>query len=278
MGYSGNMYAQATEVITSQGDLRRGDSSGNPERLAIGSSGKVLQSNGTTESWETLTTADSVLTTQGDILMEGAAGLERLGQSTDGFLLTTKGAAANPVWAAPAGGGGSLEFIATQTATDSTDNPVVTFSTAVDFTAYSEMYASFQFGTTQSSDINFQVGDTGEGGVITTSTYQQVKSDNSNGTFTSEVASGQDKWASASHPRIAAQNGVSGYVRVFLVRDSSDVTFLSYQAMIEGADSVFIASGINTTTQDDLKYFRMWFEGDRNIAGNNITFYKVKRS
>jgi len=53
MGYSGNLYAQATEVITSQGDLRRGDSSGNPERLAIGSSGKVLQSNGTTESWET---------------------------------------------------------------------------------------------------------------------------------------------------------------------------------------------------------------------------------
>jgi len=28
MGYSGNLYAQATEVITTQGDLRRGDSSG----------------------------------------------------------------------------------------------------------------------------------------------------------------------------------------------------------------------------------------------------------
>ena len=100
MGYSGNMYAQATEVITSQGDLRRGDSSGNPERLAIGSSGKVLQSNGTTESWETLSLADTVLTTQGDILYEGASALARLPQSTDGFLLTTKGAGANPVWAA----------------------------------------------------------------------------------------------------------------------------------------------------------------------------------
>lgn len=100
MGYSGNLYAQATEVITSQGDLRRGDSSGNPERLAIGSSGKVLQSNGTTESWETLSLADTVLTTQGDILYEGASALARLPQSTDGFLLTTKGAGANPVWAA----------------------------------------------------------------------------------------------------------------------------------------------------------------------------------
>jgi len=45
MGYSGNMYAQATEVISSQGDLRRGDSSGNPERLAIGSNTFVLSSN-----------------------------------------------------------------------------------------------------------------------------------------------------------------------------------------------------------------------------------------
>ena len=35
MGYSGNMYAQATEVITTQGDLRRGDSSGNPEDLRL---------------------------------------------------------------------------------------------------------------------------------------------------------------------------------------------------------------------------------------------------
>jgi len=51
MGYSGNMYAQATEVITSQGDLRRGDSSGNPERLAIGANTYVLSSNGSTESW-----------------------------------------------------------------------------------------------------------------------------------------------------------------------------------------------------------------------------------
>jgi len=111
MGYSGNMYAQATEVITSQGDLRRGDSSGNPERLAIGSSGKVLQSNGTTESWETLSTADSVLTTQGDVLYESASGLARLGFGTSGDVLTTKGTGANPVWETPAGGGGQMVLV-----------------------------------------------------------------------------------------------------------------------------------------------------------------------
>jgi len=55
MGYNGNLNARATEVITTQGDLRRGDSSGNPERLAVGSANQILQSNGTTESWVTST-------------------------------------------------------------------------------------------------------------------------------------------------------------------------------------------------------------------------------
>ena len=100
MGFNGNLYARATEVITTQGDLRRGDSAGNPERLAIGSANQVLQSNGSTESWATLSTADSVLTTQGDVLYQGAAALARLGQSTDNYTLATKGAGANPVWQA----------------------------------------------------------------------------------------------------------------------------------------------------------------------------------
>jgi len=114
MGYSGNMYAQATEVITTQGDLRRGDSSGNPERLAIGSSGKVLQSNGTTESWETIDTADSIITTRGDIIFGNAAGNgARLGAGTAGKFLTTQGASADPTYTNP-----TMSFIVSLTAED----------------------------------------------------------------------------------------------------------------------------------------------------------------
>jgi len=47
MGYSGNMYATATEVITTKGDLRVGDSSGNPERLSVGTNGYVLAADST---------------------------------------------------------------------------------------------------------------------------------------------------------------------------------------------------------------------------------------
>ena len=56
MGFNGNLYSKAKDVITTQGDLRRGDSAGNAERLAIGSANQVLQSDGTTESWVTLST------------------------------------------------------------------------------------------------------------------------------------------------------------------------------------------------------------------------------
>jgi hypothetical protein len=113
MGYNGNLNARATEVITTQGDLRRGDSSGNPERLAIGSANQVLQSNGTTESWVTLSTGDSVLTTQGDILYENSSGLARLGAGTAGKFLTTQGTGANPTYTNP-----TLSFIVSLTAED----------------------------------------------------------------------------------------------------------------------------------------------------------------
>jgi len=113
MGYNGNLNSRATEVITTQGDLRRGDSSGNPERIAVGSANQVLQSNGTTESWVTLSTGDTVLTTHGDILYEDASGLQRLGAGTAGKFLTTQGTSSNPTYTNP-----TLSFIVSLTAED----------------------------------------------------------------------------------------------------------------------------------------------------------------
>ena len=103
MGFNGDLYpsAGATSVLTTKGDMVDYDTE--RQRLGIGSTGQVLTVASTLPTWATLTTADSVLTTQGDVLYEGASGLARLGQSTDGFVLTTKGAAANPVWAAAGG-------------------------------------------------------------------------------------------------------------------------------------------------------------------------------
>jgi hypothetical protein len=110
MGFSGNGYsAFATSVITSEGDLRIGNSVGAAERLAIGSSGKLLKSDGSTASWETVDTADSILAAQGDIIYadasnDGAA----LSAGASGYFLKTQGTSANPVWAEVTGGGISL--------------------------------------------------------------------------------------------------------------------------------------------------------------------------
>ena len=114
MSFNGNLYSKAKDVITTQGDLRRGDASGNAERLAIGGSGKVLQSNGTTESWETIETADSIITTRGDIIFGNAAGNgARLAAGTAGKFLTTQGGSADPTYTNP-----TLSFIVSLTAED----------------------------------------------------------------------------------------------------------------------------------------------------------------
>ena len=112
MSFNGDLYptAGADVVMTTKGDMV--DYNTARQRLAIGSANQILQVKSGLPSWETLSTAGSVLTTQGDILYEGASGLARLGQSTDGFVLTTKGASADPVWAAAGGGASCSDSLA----------------------------------------------------------------------------------------------------------------------------------------------------------------------
>jgi hypothetical protein len=104
MSFDGDLYpeAGASKVITSKGDLVRGNASGDRERYGIGSTNQILSVSSGNILWKTLTTADSTLTTQGDVLVEGASGLERLGQSTNFYTLATKGSGANPAWQASA--------------------------------------------------------------------------------------------------------------------------------------------------------------------------------
>ena len=114
MGFSGNGYSTASTVITSEGDLRIGNSVGAAERLAIGSSGKLLKSDGSTASWETVASADSIITTEGDVIVGASDGDgERLGAGTAGKFLTTQGASSAPTWTSP-----TLSFIVSLTAED----------------------------------------------------------------------------------------------------------------------------------------------------------------
>jgi len=131
MSFNGDLYptAGADVVMTTSGDMVKYES-GARKRLGIGSANQILQVKSSLPSWETLSTAGSILTTQGDVLIEGAAGLERLGQSTDGFVLTTKGASANPVWAAA--GGGKAVALGASSVTAGTSMSVTGLSASLD--------------------------------------------------------------------------------------------------------------------------------------------------
>ena len=115
MSFSGDLYpeAGASAVMTTKGDMV--DYNTERQRLGIGSTGQVLTVAGALPTWSTLTTADSVLTTQGDVLYESASGLARLGFGTSGDVLTTKGTGQNPVWETPAGGGNATTVFTTLT-------------------------------------------------------------------------------------------------------------------------------------------------------------------
>jgi hypothetical protein len=92
--------------MTTKGDMVDYDTE--RQRLGIGSTGQVLTVASSLPTWATLTTADSVLTTQGDVLYESASGLARLGFGTDGDVLTTKGTGADPEWSTPSAGGATV--------------------------------------------------------------------------------------------------------------------------------------------------------------------------
>jgi len=262
--------------MTTKGDIVRYDSA--RERYGIGSTNQVLSVTAGLPAWKTLTLADSVLTTAGDVLYENnTPELARLPKGSDDDVLTL--ASGLPSWAAPAGGGGSVEYIDTETITGSAaDFSQVTFSTAVDFTAYSEMYCSFSIGTVASRDITFRFGDTDAGAVNTGSYYTYVTTDNTDGTLANEVHSGQDQGRVANHPRIDAQQGVSGLIRIYLTTAGDDDTHLQWNSFVNGWDSFFIGGGQYTQIQDDLKYFQLYGGGNDIQVGGNITYYKVKRS
>ena len=143
MSFAGDQYAQfASKVITTRGDIIRGNSSGARERLGVGSANQVLQSDGTDADWSTLSLAGSTLTTQGDVLYQNASGLARLGQSTDGHVLTTKGAAANPVWAAVSGGANTNRILIS----GATNAQTTTSTALIDLTGTTSASLSNQTG------------------------------------------------------------------------------------------------------------------------------------
>ena len=107
-------------LIDAAGDLIVGTADNTAGRLAIGSNGYVLKSNGTTASWAIDPTNDLV-TTAGDILYATAADtLTRLGIGTAGQVLTVNTGATAPEWKTASSGGMTLLSTTTLSGTSTT--------------------------------------------------------------------------------------------------------------------------------------------------------------
>ena len=160
MSFNGDLYptAGADVVMTTKGDLVRYDSQ--RERYGIGSTNQILQVKSGLPSWQTLSTAGSVLTTQGDILYEGASGLARLGFGTSGDVLTTKGTGADPVWETPSG---SLwELLDHHVATGTASSYTKSFSPALNIqTTYAKIIVFFSGVNTASLAMQVDINSIG---------------------------------------------------------------------------------------------------------------------
>lgn len=72
--------SKQNDVITAQGDLVIGNSSSQPSKLAIGTSGQVLTSNGTTASWTAPASGGMTLIASGSLSTEAQTSLTNIPQ------------------------------------------------------------------------------------------------------------------------------------------------------------------------------------------------------
>ena len=97
-----------TNPMTTAGDVIVATTDGVPARVAIGTNGQVLQSNGTTAVWATLSYLTNPMTTDGDLIVGGASGVPaRLAKGTDTQVLTM--VSGGVAWADATGGTGGFE-------------------------------------------------------------------------------------------------------------------------------------------------------------------------
>jgi len=93
----------------------------------------------------------SILTTQGDIFIRGAAGVERLGIGASGYFLKSQGAGSNPVWDAVVSGVGieatTDDFRANPATGTSTDPSQINNNNTADSTSFTavDQYAEVNF-------------------------------------------------------------------------------------------------------------------------------------
>ena len=273
MSFNGDLYptAGADVVMTTKGDVVRYDSQ--RERYGIGSTGQVLSVTAGLPAWATLTTADSVLTTQGDVLYEGAAGLARLGFGTSGDVLTTKGTGANPVWETPAGGG-KLEKLGEYSEATEVTSFVFTPSSPIDMSDYSAVICYYSYDVAYSGVTAFDWG---------------LQIDNNSGTNYHFIGYTQDATTLTGFQTISGSsfpitdtnqntNGSPKNYGQFILTADLDGTYYNIQSWSNGWNrDTRTMFGEKVTTLSDIDTLDFDSSGSDGILNSLFQFYGVAR-
>ena len=267
LSFNGDLYptAGADVVMTTSGDMVKYES-GARKRLGIGSANQILQVKSSLPSWETLSTAGSILTTQGDILYESASGLARLGQSTDGFVLTTKGASANPVWAA--GGGGKWETVENHVATGTESTYTFDIDEATDDN--SMLVLVYDLGATASFALQMVVNDV--------TNYNADGSLINAGSQTIINVAGASEIEIASTTILSAGNATAcGTVQIFTPDAGTTRPLVLSQATGQNTSAIEFVSSLVVGSATSITKIVVQSSTSTWLANSKFTLYRVVR-
>jgi len=266
MSFDGDLYptSGAAKVMTTKGDIVRYDSQ--RERYGIGSTNQVLSVTAGLPAWKTLTLADSVLTTAGDILYENnTPELARLAKGSDGDVLTL--ASGLPSWASSSGGG-ALELLGSNAATSDTTNLNVS---GLSVSSPDSVFCTYVGNFDDSQDLGIQVNG------ITGSVYNQSGVESRTSGVVRVADSNQTFWDAIANNIASAEKGCSQF-RIFCNPSSELLNCLVLGGGDEGTVQMSCENSTASTTT--ITQVRLISSG----AGNNIrdgsvlNVYKVSGS
>jgi hypothetical protein len=244
-----NQYAES--VISSRGQLVRGSSSGTREAYNLGSSGKVLQSDGSDPVWASVATADSILSARGQIIYGNAAGNgAALSPGTSGYFLKTQGAGADPVWAEVTSGAWS------KIGTGNLSGGAASDLTITGMTTKKYLNIFFWGGFSSADELAIQMGD---GSIDTGSNYSWTVTKNG-ANSTTATATSSDLMNSTSGSNI--------YCQFFMHNNTADLNQWG-GIMHTGSDIYTFVGYWNDSDQiDQIKFFGS--NSGNNLGANTI--------